>query len=160
MPLGAAILLVAMLLGALILVASVILSDRKRSVHRSKGSLSWVGQEGRCTTCLLVDIPAQNVTEDAATLSMAAITAIGGSDVRIVEGVAEGWLQPASPAGWFFGWAPQQMAVAIEPLAGETLRFICCSRPRFGTALSDGGRHRKVATDLAGEVAKLGLNRS
>jgi len=154
MPAGAIVLLAIMLVGAIALAVVVISSDRKRQ-NRSEESMKWILNQGRNTTCVLVEVDVPTDGTATQQLPASAIAAMGGTDIKVGIQFVEGWLQASSPVGWVFGWAPQQMGVGIECLPSGKVQYRCCSRPRFGTALTDIGRSRKVANELAGEIAAL-----
>jgi hypothetical protein len=156
MPLPVAIFLPLAFLGFGAVLFYTVRSDRKRGFTGDKPDLSWIGRPGRCASSVVVD--ARLDMDGALGIAQKVVCDVGGTDIRIVDGTAVvGWTKIQPVIGWFFGWAPQQLAIAVGPgLDGDaTVRFWCCSRTRFGIALSDVGRSGQLARQMADRVDAL-----
>jgi hypothetical protein len=155
-PLPVIIFLAVAACGAVVVVALTVRSDRSRgSLSGGPVDVGWVGQPGRCTTCVPVDAPLDLDGPARLLIAQQAMSRVGGTDVVVAGDVVIGWTPVAPLTGWFFGWAPQQLAVQVREAEGGTVQFLCCSRARFGIALSDWGRSRQMASKLAAVVGGL-----
>jgi len=143
-PLGPAVAIVVMLLLAGALGFAVFRSDLKRE-FLTKHSPSL---DGRNTSSVPVDLPipapeAMRIAQDAL------LTTCGHGPIEVVGGVTLGWTDAAFLG---IGWAPQQVAIRVDPLSESQSRLTCMSRPRYKMTVSDIGRSHRMAEEIASKV--------
>jgi hypothetical protein len=132
---------------ALVIVLTV-RSDRKRA---GRIGIDWVGKPGRLTACVSVSVV--STKEAAIQAALEALRKICACDVMQCANGVVGWTDVHPITGWFFGWAPQELAIEVRVATGGNVELLCCSRPRFAIAVSDLGRHQEVAFQLAAMVS-------
>ena len=142
MPLGAAISLGVIVVGAIGLILLSLRSDLKRKYMRN-GEVALGSLRSSESITVDVALPTSQARQKAEDV----IRVICAHDPVVVEGnVVVAWTD-APLLG--FGWAPQQVAVQVVPLSEERTRLLCYSRPRFALTVRDLGRGRRIRQEFA-----------
>jgi hypothetical protein len=154
MPLGALILLILLFIICALILTARHLSDRKRITKEPERRRSSV-TSGNGVTCIPVEV--QLGAAEARMLAEEAIRHVGGEQIEVWNSsTVTGWTPKVALE---IGWAPQQVSIVIQPKeSGHECLLLCCSRPRFAMALSDGGQARRTAGRLAEFVREAGAH--
>lgn len=107
----------------------------------------WIGLPGPLTSSISVEVQGSKSESELIRVAKTALSASGAHNIQVTDNIIQGWT-----AYKVIGWQPQQVGIRLSNVLDGGTIFVCSSRPRFSSCVTDLGRNRQIASIVARAV--------
>ncbi len=115
----------------------------------------WIGLPGPLTTSISVEVPGSKSEAELVRIAKTALSASGAHNIQATDDIVQGWTTYT-----VIGWQPQQVGIKLPNSPEGGTIFVCSSRPRFSSSVTDLGRNRQIAKSVARAIKDVWDNSS
>lgn len=115
----------------------------------------WIGLPGPLTTSIRVELPGSKSQAELVRIAKKVLSTSGVHNIQVTDNIVLGWTTYT-----VIGWQAQQVGTKLPISSEDVTVFVCSSRPRFSSSVTDLGRNRQIAKSVARSIKEVWINPS